>query len=169
MSPSLAFPTITHKPFRAPHSLELSILFKDFLSYWAGWPVHLDEEGRVAGSRDWKEWQVSFHGSLQGMLTLKTTRRLVGALWEAQSFKGRDFPDAESAFRELAALYATYLAQSLWKDRFLGLDPLMARPVGTVERPSPFQCHTYSRLWMKGEPLEIRCWLDPNPASRRAS
>lgn len=151
----------TQKTVRLPHSLDLSILFKDFILYWAGWRINLDEDEPYLGTLPTKEWQVSLQGSVRGTLTFRTTDRLLKALWEDQGFKGMDFPDADATLREMAALFATHMVRTFWKGRFLGLTPLMARPAEHGKRPSPFQCHTYCRLWLNGEPLEIRLWLEP--------
>jgi hypothetical protein len=161
MTTSTAVARPNQKNVRLPHSLDLSILFKDFILYWAGWRINLDEDEPFLGPLPTKEWQVSLHGSVRGVLTFRTTDRLLKTLWEDQSFKGRDFPDAETTFREMAALFTTHMVRTFWKGAFLGLNPLMARPLETGKRPSSFQCHTYSRLSLNGEPLEIRFWSDP--------
>jgi hypothetical protein len=161
MTPSLSLAPAAPKRPRAPHSLDLAILFKDFIVYWAGWRISLEDEEPLGRKFTWKEWQIALRGSVQGTLTFRTTDAFLRTLWDTQALQGRDFPSAESSFREMAALYATHMVRSLWQGHFLGLDPLMARPLEASARPSPSQCHTYCRLWMNGEPLEIRFWSEP--------
>lgn len=142
-----------------PHSLEIAILFKDFIHYWMGWQVHLDEDPGVIS--DGKEWQIAIRGPFQATLAVRCNVPLMGALWENQLAFGRDFPTAESALREMAVLFATHLIRTFWKDRFMELEPLIARPTVSREKPSSFQCHTYCSFLLNGEPLELRFWMDP--------
>ena len=169
MTPSLSLAPTAPKPPRAPHILDLLILFKDFILYWAGWRISLEDEEPLGRKFIWKEWQVTLGGSVQGILTFRTTDAFLRTLRDTQALQGRDFLDAESSFREMAALYATHMGRSLWQGHFLGLGPLMARPIAASVRPSPSQCHTYCRLWMNGEPLEIRFWSEPGLISTQGS
>lgn len=161
MTPSFTLVPAKPKHPRVPHSLDLLILFKDFILYWAGWRISLEDEGPLGRKFAWKEWQVTLRGSVQGVLTFRTTDAFLNTLRDTQALQGRDFMDAESSFREMAALYATHMVRSLWQGHFLGLDPLMARPMAASARPSSSQCHTYCRLWVNQEPLEIRFWSEP--------
>lgn len=153
-TPRKAFPTI-------PHTLELSTLFSDFLSYWSGLESRFLEGSPAQGPADPVELIVRWNGSVNGALVLRASKTLLRKLTMALGEKGQDFHEPMAAFREMATLYATYLAHSLWVDEFFELGPILSRPSSPRDWPSRTQCHAYSALSVDGDLLEIRFWLDP--------
>jgi hypothetical protein len=127
-------PPVKHA-VKVPHTLELTALFREFMSHWAGAKTEFLDWGTVQPAAQSMECIVRLNGTVKGALVIRSTERLLGRLMVLFQEKGKGGQDKAGVFQEMTALYSMYLINSVWMDEFFNLGPIFARPCGPQDRP----------------------------------
>jgi len=154
-------PPLIRSSVTVPHTLELTVLFNEFMAYWAGLKTEVMDWGLAQPSSKPVEFIVRWNGSVKGALVIRSSERLMDKLRSALQEKGKDFDSRTAVFQEMVTLYSIFLINSMWMDDLFNLGPLMARPCGAQDRPPMTQSHSFCAIGVEREPVEIRLWLDP--------
>lgn len=159
--PLLENDPMTHTPVSRrliPHSLELTVLFREFAHYWTGLKTEIPERKAPVEILDPLECTVRWTGSVRGTLVIRASRKLLDQWMEIFREKGVEVPDKESLYREMCSLYAIFVAHFMWSDEFYKLGPLLARPSTPKDWPAEGP-QSLCAVEVDGEPVEIRLWL----------
>ncbi len=161
-------PTPSVPPRRLPHSLELTVLFRELIHFWTGLRTEIPESHTSLNLEEPVEFATRWKGSVKGTLVLRTSRRFVESLTKALEEKEKKIPGGNALLQEMATLYSIFLVHYAWMDELFELGPILARPsrpdLWPAEEPHAFCC-----VGVSGEPVEIRLWIghpveNPQPA-----
>ncbi|GEM_PF-2194872 len=161
LSPCVALPSP-----RLPHSLELTVLFREFVQYWTGFRTKIPDLGVRPSLADPVEYATRWNGSVKGTLVLRSSNRLLEKLAAFFQDQGASVPSKNALFQEMATLYSIFLVHYAWMDELFELGPILARPSRPALWP-PDQPHAFCAVEVEGEPVEIRLWLDGPRQSRK--
>ena len=152
-------PPVTLPSPRLPHSLELTVLFREFIRYWTGFQTRIPDSGPTPNLPEPIEYATRWNGSVKGTLVLRASNRLLEKLAAFFQDKGLGVSSRNALFQEMATLYSIFLVHYAWMDELFELGPILARP----SRPSLWPAvepHAFCAIEVEGEPVEIRLWLD---------
>lgn len=141
-----------------PHSLELTVLFREFAHYWTGLKTEIPVKKIPREMADPMECTVRWTGSVRGTLVLRCSRTLVDRWMGIFREKGMEVQDGGAVYREMASLYAIFLAHFMWSNEFYELGPLLSRPSTPKDWPAE-EPQSSCAVEVDGEPVEIKLWL----------
>ncbi len=162
MPTNLLSDALTHRiPLTFPRTLELKVLFREFMAYWSRLGTDISDRVPVLPALKPVEFIVRWNGSVKGALTIRCSNRLLDKLMEGFQDRDKDFPNKAALFGEMASLFSLFLIQSIWMDDAFSLGPILARPCEPKDRPPMAESHAFCAVTVDSEPVEIRLWLDP--------
>lgn len=150
-SPTFQFP-------RPPHSLELTVLFREFIHYWTGLKTTIPEMNPSTSLADPIEFATRWNGSVQGTLVLRASGTFLEKLVRIFAEKGGPTANGKSLFQEMVTLYSIFLVHYVCLDELFELGPILARASRPSQWPS-VEPHVLCAVEVGGEPVEIRLWI----------
>ncbi len=161
MSPiNVLDPPTTNRTIPVPHTLELTVLFREFMAYWTGLKTEILDWGKVQSPVTPVELMVHWKGTVKGTLVVRTTQGLLDKLMEVFQEKGVEINGSSALFKEMVTLYAIFLVHYMCADEFLELGPILARPSQPKDWPPLKESHSFCAVGVDHEPVEIRLWID---------
>jgi hypothetical protein len=143
-----------------PHTMELTVLFQEFMAYWAGLKTEYLDWGSVQPSMKPVEYIVRWNGSSKGTLLFRSSDRLVDKLMDRFEKRGKGFPNKTALIQEMVTLYSIFLINSTWMDDTFNLGSILAHPCKPADRPRMAESHVFCAMGVDREPVEIRLWVD---------
>ena len=140
-----------------PHSLELTVLFREFVHYWTGLATAIPESKTRQTLVDPVEYAARWTGSIKGTLVLRASPGFPEKLAQVFEEKGVN-TGGNSLLQEMTALYSIFLVHYTWVDELFELGPILARPSNSSLWPSS-EPHSFCAVEVEGEPVEIRLWI----------
>src|ERR1700733_4204322 len=126
-----------------PHTMELTVLFREFMAYWAGLKTEFLDWGTVQPSVKSVEYIVRWNGSVKGTLVVRSSERLLDKLMDRFREMDKGFPNKTALLQEMVTLYTVFLINSTWMDEYFNLGPILARPCKPEDRPSMTESHVF--------------------------
>ena len=149
---------------RPPHSLELTVLFREFVQFWTGLKTEIPSSKPPQNMEEPIEFATRWLGSVKGTLVLRASRRFQEKLIRIFQEKGAAVPGGNALLQEMATLYSIFLLHYAWVDELFELGPILARPSQPNLWPS-FEPHAFCAVEVEGEPVEIRLWMSGTRAA----
>jgi len=144
---------------RLPHTLELTVLFREFIKYWTGFQTRIPELHSLKSLADPIEYATRWNGSVKGTLVLRTSHRFQQKLMNFFQEKGVSVSSGNALFQEMVTLYSIFLIHYAWMNELFELGPILARPSRPALWPA-VEPHAFCAVEAEGELVEIRLWLD---------